>query len=88
MVNLYLANGKADSLIVATLSNWNATALKIPALRKDTILEIAEDLYNDCPMQSEYYMENWSREREHKYIANDYPIWKKEKCINGKFEQT
>ncbi len=55
---------------------------------KDTILEIAEDIYNDCPMQSEYDMENWSREWEHKYIANDYPIWKKEKCINGEFEQT
>lgn len=55
---------------------------------KDTIFEIAGDLYNDCPMQSEYDMENWSREWEHKYIANDYPIWKKEKCINGEFEQT
>lgn len=44
---------------------------------KDTILEIAKDIYNDCPMQSEYDMENWSREWEHKYIANDYPIWKR-----------
>lgn len=31
-VNLFLVNGKADSLIVATLSNWNATALKIPRI--------------------------------------------------------
>lgn len=31
-VNLFLVNGKVDSLIVATLSNWNATALKIPRI--------------------------------------------------------
>lgn len=31
-VNLFLVNGKADSLIVAMLSNWNATALRIPRI--------------------------------------------------------
>ena len=31
-VNLFLVNGKADSLIIATLSNWNATALRIPRI--------------------------------------------------------
>lgn len=31
-VNLFLVNGKADSLIVATLSNWNATALRMPRI--------------------------------------------------------
>lgn len=31
-VNLFLVNGKPDSLIVATLSNWNAAALKIPRI--------------------------------------------------------
>lgn len=46
---------------------------------QDVILELAKDLYDDCPMQSEYDMENWSWEWEHKYIANDYPIWKKSK---------
>lgn len=29
-VNLFLVNAKADSLVLATLMNWNATALKIP----------------------------------------------------------
>lgn len=42
----------------------------------DTILEIAQDLYNDCPMESEYDTEHWSAVWEHKYIMNDYPIWK------------
>lgn len=31
-VNLFLVNGKADSLVVAMLSNWNATALRIPRI--------------------------------------------------------
>lgn len=31
-VNLFLVNGKADSLVVATMSNWNATALRIPRI--------------------------------------------------------
>ena len=31
-VNLFLVNGKADSLVVATLSNWNAAALRIPRI--------------------------------------------------------
>lgn len=31
-VNLFLVNGTADSLIIATLSNWNATALRIPRI--------------------------------------------------------
>lgn len=42
---------------------------------KDVILELAEDLCNDCPMESEYDKENWSVDWEHKYIVNDYPIW-------------
>ena len=29
-VNLFLVNAKADSLVLASLMNWNATALKIP----------------------------------------------------------
>lgn len=47
---------------------------------RDVILEIAEDLYNDCPMESEYNMENWPEEWTHKYIENDYPVWKEKKC--------
>ncbi len=31
-VNLFLVNGKADSLVIATMSNWNATALRIPRI--------------------------------------------------------
>lgn len=31
-VNLFLVNGNADSLVVATMSNWNATALRIPRI--------------------------------------------------------
>lgn len=31
-VNLFLVNAKADSLILATMSNWNATALRIPRI--------------------------------------------------------
>lgn len=42
----------------------------------DVISEIAEDLYYDCPMTSEDDTENWSAVWEHKYIQNDYPIWK------------
>lgn len=51
---------------------------------RDIILEIAEDLYNDCPMESEYDMENWSADWMHKYIENDYPIWKANKKLGGK----
>ena len=31
-VNLFLVNAKEDSLIIATLMNWNATALRIPRI--------------------------------------------------------
>lgn len=47
-----------------------------PLELKDVISEIAEDLYTDCPMQSEYDPEHWSADWEHKYIVNDYPVWK------------
>ena len=47
-----------------------------PLELRDVILEIAEDLYYDCPIESEYDTENWSKEWEHKYIQNDYPLWK------------
>ena len=47
-----------------------------PLELRDVILEIAEDLYYDCPIESEYDTENWSEEWEHKYIQNDYPLWK------------
>ncbi|MCM1495036.1 MAG: ADP-ribosylglycohydrolase family protein [Bacteroides sp.] len=42
----------------------------------DVLLEIAQDLYNDCPMESEYDTKHWSTVWEHKYIVNDYPVWK------------
>lgn len=47
-----------------------------PLELKDVISEIAEDLYTDCPMESEYDSEHWSADWEHKYIVNDYPVWK------------
>lgn len=50
---------------------------------RDVITEIAEDLYHDCPMQSEYDMDNRSWDWEHKYIENDYPVWKAEKGIKN-----
>lgn len=50
---------------------------------RDVITEIAEDLYHDCPMQSEYDMDNRSWDWEHKYIENDYPIWKAEKGVKN-----
>lgn len=50
---------------------------------RDVIAEIAEDLYHDCPMQSEYDMDNRSRDWEHKYIENDYPVWKAEKGVKN-----
>ena len=28
-VSLFLVNAKADSLVIATLSNWNATAVRL-----------------------------------------------------------
>ena len=31
-VNLFLVNAKADSLVIATLLNWNATAVRIPRI--------------------------------------------------------
>lgn len=50
---------------------------------RDVIAEIAEDLYHDCPMQSEYDMDNRPRDWEHKYIENDYPVWKAEKGVKN-----
>ena len=31
-IELFLVNGTADSLIIAELSNWNGTAIKIPRI--------------------------------------------------------
>ena len=31
-IELFLANGTADSLIIAELSNWNGKAIKIPRI--------------------------------------------------------
>ncbi len=50
-----------------------------PLELKDVISEIAEDHYADCPVESEYDPEHWSADWEHKYIVNDYPVWKSEK---------
>lgn len=43
-VNLFLVNAKADSLVIATLMNWNATALRIPRIevsdcKRDELLQ-------------------------------------------------
>lgn len=46
---------------------------------RDLILEIAEDLYTDCPMKHDRDVENRSEDWVHKYIENDYPIWKANK---------
>lgn len=48
---------------------------------QDVIIEIAEDLYSDCPMKSEYDIENQSADWVHKYIENDYPIWKSDRAL-------
>ena len=50
---------------------------------QDVIAEIAEDLYHDCPMQSEYDIDNRPQDWEHKYIKNDYPVWKAEKEVKN-----
>lgn len=50
---------------------------------RNMITGIAEDLYHDCPMQSEYDMDNWSWDWEHKYIKNDYPVWKAGKGVKN-----
>ena len=31
-VNLFLVNGKADSLVIAELKNWDAKAIRIPRI--------------------------------------------------------
>ena len=43
-VTLFLVNAKADSLVIATLMNWNATALRIPRIevsdcKRDELLQ-------------------------------------------------
>lgn len=35
-IELFLANGTADSLIIAELSNWNGKAIKIPRIEVPT----------------------------------------------------
>ena len=35
-IELFLANGTADSLIIAELSNWNGKAIKIPRIEVST----------------------------------------------------
>lgn len=35
-IELFLANGNADSLIIAELSNWNGKAIKIPRIEVPT----------------------------------------------------
>ena len=49
-IELFLANGTADSLITAELSNWNGKAIKIPRI------EVAECNRNDIKGPGVYFL--------------------------------
>lgn len=49
-IELFLANGTADSLITAELSNWNGKAIKIPRI------EVAECKRTDIKGAGVYFL--------------------------------
>jgi hypothetical protein len=49
-VTLFLVNGKADSLVIATLLNWNATAVRIPRI------EVSDYFRNELLQPGVYFL--------------------------------
>ena len=49
-IELFLVNGTADSLIIAELSNWNGTAIKIPRI------EVASCNRDDITQAGVYFL--------------------------------